>query len=129
MTADYSRIHRLLKVLVLVQGSKGWTAKRLAEECGTTPRTIYRDMKMLEGAGIPYFYDEEAQCYSIRRDFFLPPVQLTLDESLALAALAEHVGGQEQVPYLKSASRAISKIRGQLPSGIRRELERIEDHV
>ena len=129
MAADYSRIHRLLKILHLIQGSKGWTPKNLAVECGTTERTIYRDMKMLEGAGIPYFFDGEAKCYGIRRDFFMPPVQLTLDESLALAALAEHVGGQEQVPFTKAASRAISKIRGQLPSPIRRELEQIEDHV
>jgi predicted DNA-binding transcriptional regulator YafY len=129
MAADYSRIHRLLKILTLIQGSKGWTPKRLAAECQTTERTIYRDMKMLEGAGIPYFYDDEAKCYSIRRDFFLPPVQLTLDESLALAALAEHVGGNEQVPYMKPAARAISKIRGQLPAAIRKELEHIEDHV
>ena len=129
MAADYSRIHRLLKILTLIQGSKGWTPKTLARECSTVERTIYRDMKMLEGAGIPYFYDDEAKCYGIQRDFFMPPVQLTLDESLALAALAEHVGGQEQVPFTKAASRAISKIRGQLPSPIRRELEQIEEHV
>ena len=46
------------------------------------------------GSGyVPYFYDDEAKCYGVHRDFFMPPVQLTLDESLALAALAEHVGG------------------------------------
>src|ERR1700722_2361832 len=128
MAVDYSRIHRLLKILTLIQGAKGWTPKRLAQECSTTERTIYRDMKMLEGAGIPYFYDDEAKCYGVHRHFFMPPVQLTLDESLALAALAEHVGGQEQVPFTKAASRAISKIRGQLPTPIRRELEQIEDH-
>jgi proteasome accessory factor B len=98
-------------------------------ECGTVERTIYRDMKMLEGAGIPYFYDDDAKCYSIHRDFFLPPVQLTLDEALSLAALAEHVGGSEQVPFMTAASRAINKIRGQLPLSIRKELENIEDHV
>jgi predicted DNA-binding transcriptional regulator YafY len=129
MAADYSRIHRLLKILLLIQGQKGWTSRRLAEECGTTPRTIFRDMKMLEAAGVPYFYDEQEQCYSLRRDFFLPPVQLTLDETLALAALAEQIGGDEQVPFTKAASRAIAKIRGQLPSALRRQLEQIEDHV
>jgi len=56
-------------------------------------------------------------------------VQLTLDETLALAALAEHVGGGEQVPYTKPAERAISKIRGQLPAALRRELESIEHHL
>src|SRR5580700_134776 len=113
MAADYSRIHRLLKILMLIQGSKGWTPRTLAGECGTTERTIYRDMKMLEGAGIPYFFDEQEKCYSIRRDFFLPPLQLTLDEALSLAVLAEHVGGAEHVPFTKAASRAISKVRGQ----------------
>jgi proteasome accessory factor B len=129
MAVDYSRIHRLLKILTLIQGSKGWTPKRLAVECGTTERTIYRDMKMLEGAGIPYFYDDDAKCYSIRRDFFLPPVQLTLDEALAMAALAEHVGGKEQIPFMATASRGINKLRSQLPLAIRKELEQIEDRV
>jgi proteasome accessory factor B len=129
MPADYSRIHRLLKILTLIQGSRGWTAQRLAVECGTTERTIYRDLKMLDGAGIPYFYDPEQKCYSIRRDFFMPPVQLTLDEALAMATLAEHCGGQEQVPFTKAASRAISKIRGLLPAAVRNELDQIESHV
>ena len=129
MAADYSRIHRLLKILTLIQGSRGWTPARLADECGTTERTIFRDMKMLEGAGIPYFFDHETRGYGVRADFFMPPVHLTLDESLALAALAEHVGGGEQVPFTKPAGRAISKIRGVLPRAIRRELEQLDDRV
>lgn len=129
MPVDYSRIHRLLKILTLIQSEKGWTCRRLSQECGTTERTIYRDMKMLEGAGIPYFYDEQARGYAVRRDFFMPPVQLTLDESLALSALSEHVGKREQVPFTRAAARAITKIRGQLPASIRDELEQIEPHV
>lgn len=129
MASDYSRIHRLLHVLTLIQGSTGWTAKRLAVECRTTERTIYRDLKMLEGAGIPYFYDEPSKGYSIRRDFFMPPVQLTLEETLALAALGEQIGGREQIPYLQTAVRAIAKVRGQLPQSLRNELEKIEQHV
>jgi proteasome accessory factor B len=117
MAVDYSRIHRLLKILTLIQGSKGWTPGRLAVECKTTERTIYRDMKMLEGAGIPYFYDDQAKSYAIRRDFFLPPVQLTLNEALALTA------------FMSAASRAINKVRGQLPLPIRKQLEQIEDRV
>src|SRR5687768_3817454 len=107
MAADYSRIHRLLKILTLIQGTKGWTPARLAAECGVTQRTIFRDLEMLEGAGIPYFFDPETKGYSVRGDFFMPPVQMTLEESLALSALAEHVGGGEQVPFLKAAARAI----------------------
>lgn len=129
MPADYSRIHRLLKILTLIQGGDGWTSKRLAQECQTAERTIYRDLKMLDAAGIPYYFDPERKSYHVRRDFFMPPVPLTLEESLALAALAEHAGGREQVPFTKAASKAIAKIRGQLPSAIRSELERLEAHV
>lgn len=129
MAADYSRIHRLLKILTLIQGGDGWTSKRLAQECGTTERTIYRDLTMIQGAGIPYFYDEQRKCYAIRRDFFMPPVELTLEESLSLAALAEHIGGREQVPFTRAAAKAIAKIRGQLPPAIRKELDQIEAHV
>jgi proteasome accessory factor B len=129
MAADYSRIHRLLRILTLIQGEKGWTPKRLALECGTTERTIYRDLKMLEGAGIPYFFDGQTGGYRVRRDFFMAPVQLTLDETLALAALANCVGGEEQVPFTDAAARGISKIRSVLPQAIRSELEKIEDHV
>ena len=129
MAADYSRIHRLLKILTLIQGEQGWTAARLALECGTTQRTVYRDLKMLDAAGIPCFFDEDTKGYSVRRDFFLPPVQLEFDEALALLALAQHIGGAEQVPHTQAAARAISKIRGQLPAKVREELEQIEDHV
>jgi len=129
MPADYTRIHRLLKILTLIQSDRGWTAERLARECGVTVRTIYRDMKMLEGAGIPYFYDEPTRGYAVRRDFFMPAVQLTLDESLALIALAEHIGGGEQIPLTRAAGKAIAKVRSTLPPEMRDQLAAIEKHV
>ena len=129
MTADYSRIHRLLRILTLIQSDTDWTAERLSAECGVSVRTIYRDMKMLEGAGIPYFHDEETRGYRVRRDFFMPPVELTLDESLALIALGEHIGDKEQIPLTKAAGKAIAKVRSQLPHAIREEAGKLEGHI
>ena len=126
---DYARLHRILKIISLIQGQKGWNVSRLAAECGVTQRSIYRDLELLEGAGIPYFYDTEHKCYQIRRDYFMPPVDLTLDEALAMVALGEHVGGQEQIPFTKPANRAMAKIRSRLPERIRRELEGMDNHV
>lgn len=126
---DYARIHRILKIISLIQGQKGWNAKTLAKECQVTERTIYRDMEMLEGAGIPYFYDEQTRCYQIRGDYFMRPVEMTLEESLALVALGEHIGNHEQIPFTKAAGRAVAKIRSQLPEKIRRELESVDQHM
>lgn len=129
MAADYGRIHRLLRILTLIQGESGWNAKRLAVECGTTERNIYRDLKMLEGAGIPHFHDPDTNGYRIRQDFFMPAVSLTLEESLALVALAEHVGKTEQVPFTQAAGKAIEKVRCNLPRKVQAELEKLDGGV
>ncbi len=129
MSEKYSRIHRLLRILTLIQSEKGWNARRLAEECGTSERNVYRDLKMLDGANIPYYFCEETNGYRVRRDFFLPPVDLTLDEALALAALGEAVSEQEQLPMLLPARRAIQKIRGQLPHSVREEIGELDGLV
>ncbi len=129
MPADYSRIHRLLKIITLIQGQRGYTAQKLADECKVTLRTIYRDMKILESLGIPYFHNPQSNGYQIRRDFFMPPLQLTLDEALALVTLGEQVGEREQVPMTRAASRALIKLRGNLPGKIQDELAQIDPHL
>ena len=129
MAKKYERIHRLLKILTLIQSDKGWNVRRLAKECGVTERTIFRDMKTLEGAGIPYFHDSESDGYRVRGDFFMPAVELTLAESLALIALSEQIGGKQQIPFMKAAARAIAKVKGQLPGRIREELADLDSHV
>ncbi len=129
LAINYSRVHRLLRIITLIRATHDWTASRLARECQVTPRTIFRDMQMLAAAGIPYFFDEEKKCYAIHGDYFMPPVQLTLDESLALVALAERVGRDEQIPYTHAAGKAVDKIRGLLPATIRDELGRLSPYV
>lgn len=126
MAADYGRIHRLLKILTLIQSEAGWNARRLALKCGTTERNIYRDLKMLQGAGVPYFHCDETNGYRVRNDFFMPAVSLSLEESLALVALAEHVGRTEQVPFTSAAGKAIEKIRCNLPRPVQDELQKLD---
>ena len=127
--ARYTRIHRLLRILTLIQSQRGWTAKALATECGTVVRTIYRDMLELEGAGVPCYHDEQAGGYRVRKDFFLPPVELTLDESLALLVLAGRIGAGDQVPFTRPASMAVSKVRAALPTKIRDYVDEADRHI
>lgn len=129
MPADYSRITRILHILTLVQSGGRWNAERLAEATGTTQRSIYRDLKVLGSLGIPLVYDKEKQSYVIAGGFFLPPVQLKPEEALALVALAEQVGGQEQVPHLRAAIDAARKLRAQLPAAVRTQLEKTDGKV
>jgi len=119
---SYTRVHRLLKIITLIQGGPGWTPERLAEACEVSVRTIFRDLNELEGAGIGVEFDRSSGSYRIPKDFFLPPVELTAKEALALSVLCEQIGGREQIPFLGPANQAMAKIQAVLPAGIREEL-------
>lgn len=128
-TLAYTRVHRLFKVVTLIQSRTDWTAKSLAEECGVDERTIFRDLKELEGVGVPITFDTATNGYRIRGDFFLPPLQLATDEALALALLCEHIGEQQQIAYLQPAWRALSKIQNQLPASVREEIQALGSNI
>ncbi|MBD3241603.1 MAG: HTH domain-containing protein, partial [Chitinivibrionales bacterium] len=129
MPAEYSRVHRLLRILTLVQSRRGWNAARYSRELHTAERTIYRDLKVIEAAGIPVHFDESTQGYAVRRDFFVPPVQLTLAESLAMVVLAEQVGVERLLPFTGPAQRAVAKLRASLPHAFQDALDSITPHI
>ena len=114
----YSRVHRLLRLIVQINGCPNLNASRLAELCEMSVRHIYRDIKMLQAAGVPVSFDRDAGGYSIRRDFFLRPVDLTLEEAMALLLLAERIGAPEQIPHAAEAGKAAEKLRAILPRQI-----------
>ncbi len=124
-----SDLHRLLKIIVLVQSGPGWNAASLAKECMVVERTIYRDVKKLETVGVPIKHDEASGGYRVSGEFFLPPVQLSSEEAIALAVLCEEVAGREQIGFLSPALRALQKLRAQLPTEMREEVQRKSRHV
>lgn len=74
------RIARVLRVLNLVQGRGRWTSKAIAEELECSERTIYRDLEVLEFAGVPYYKDLKDNSIRVRPDFRFPILNLTDDE-------------------------------------------------
>lgn len=129
MAADYTKIHRLLRLIILMQSGDAGNADALAAELGVTTRTVFRDLRVLTDLGIPHALDEATGTYRIRGDFFLPPVQLTAGETLALLSLTQHVGGQEQVPLTGPAAKAIEKIKNQIPDRVLAELGDLDAHI
>ncbi len=121
MSIKYTRVHRLLEIISLVQGQDGWTAKSLSEKCDTTERNIYRDINQIKEAGIPIESTKE-HGYRINGTFFMPPVRLTFEEALAVSALCEAMADQGAIPFIRPASMAMNKILAQLPFDAREEL-------
>ncbi len=113
------RLHRVLKILTLLQGGCPRNARELAAECGVSRRTVHRDLSVIEQAGIPFFYDRDADGYRLHHSALLPAINLTLDEALALVALATELGRPGGIPLLQPARDAALKIESALPLAVR----------
>jgi predicted DNA-binding transcriptional regulator YafY len=89
------RMARVLGVLSLIQSRARWNAKAIADELGVSERTVYRDLEVLEFAGVPWFFDESERCYRLRSDFRFPTLALTDDEvwGQAMATILSNAPG------------------------------------
>lgn len=79
------RFVRILKLLELLQERALHDAKALAVALGTTERTVYRDLQVLELAGINCDYDTGRGGYALRGDYRFAVAGLTEDELLGQA--------------------------------------------
>jgi len=112
---EISRLYRLLALITLLRSGRKYNAEDLSRELKVSRRTIFRDLNGLSAAGIPYFFDEETGSYSINQAFFLPAVNLTLDEALGLLLATRKMIGHVPLPLFQHASRGAIKIESSLP--------------
>ncbi len=115
----YHKVGRVVEILATLQSGKNYKASELAKIFGTSRRTIYRDLKELEAIGVSYHYDATTGGYTMEPEFFLPPVDLKLQEALSLLLLLHKAGEQLQLPFKNSALLAALKIENNLPAKIR----------
>ncbi len=103
------RAERLYALVDLLRGSRRpLSAARLSEELEVSKRTIERDIQSLQLAGVPIYADHGSSGgYSILREHSLPPLNLTVPESLAVLA---GLGLLETSPYGAAARRARAKV-------------------
>jgi predicted DNA-binding transcriptional regulator YafY len=127
--AETSKIHHLLRLILLLQQDRAGNAGQLAESLGVVQRTVYRYIDALKEMDLPIRYDASERRYRLGREYFLPPVHLTPSESLALLALVEQVAGSEQVPLTRPAMLAIEKVRSRLNGKVLRELGDTPDRI
>jgi predicted DNA-binding transcriptional regulator YafY len=75
------RIARLLKLqMLLYQNPQGLQVTKIASECSTSKRTVYRDLEALESEiGVPMWEDNGKR--GIPDGYFLPPIHFTPKEA------------------------------------------------
>jgi len=113
----------------MIESGRGYTVSELADELQVSRRTIFRDLNVLEMARIPYYFDKEQKTYRINRHFFLPPVNLTLSESLAMLLFARRATSSGMEPLSAAGARGAVKLESVLPESIRDYVGTIVNHV
>lgn len=126
---DRSQIARIFRLLQIVAGGEAHSAAELSRLTGVTRRTIFRDIKAMQAAGVPIAHEPSAGCYRLRRGVLALPVDLSEDESLALVGMVGQLVRAAKIPMLATAQRALEKIRGQLAPGALKKLEALEERI
>lgn len=119
-----NRTDRLVAIVLLLHARKIVRAKDIADKFGIALRTVYRDMKALNEAGVP-IAAEAGEGYSLVEGYHLPPVMFTQDEANALYVGGEMVKQLTDQSLQYPAESAIAKIVAVLPEDRREYLERL----
>lgn len=79
-----AKMARVLRVLQLILGRGRWDTKSIAQELECAERTVYRDLNVLEFAGVPWYRDDN-NAICVRPDYQFPIPNLTEEEVLGQA--------------------------------------------
>jgi predicted DNA-binding transcriptional regulator YafY len=107
---DTKRLSRLTAILTQFQTKRLITATSLAEKFGVSVRTIYRDIKALEQAGVPIL-TEDGKGYTLMEGYRIPPVMFTENQANALILAEQLVLNNKDASFIKDYIEAIDKIK------------------
>lgn len=123
-----NRIDRVTAILIQLQSRKIVKAQDIADRFKISLRTVYRDVKTLEEAGVPVI-GEAGVGYSIMDSYRLPPVMFTKEEATAFLTaekLIEKFTDQSTEENYKSA---MFKVRAVLRGTEKDMLENMEERI
>lgn len=107
-----NRLDRLTAILIHLQSKRVVTARELANRFGISLRTVYRDVRSLEEAGVPV--GAEAGVGYFLENYTLPPVMFTNAEASALVFGSKLVEKMADASLRESFESALFKIKAVL---------------
>lgn len=123
-----NRLDRLSAILIQLQSRKTIRAQDIAERFQISLRTVYRDVRSLEEAGVPVI-GEAGVGYSLVEGYRLPPVMFTREEATSFITAEKLVSGLTDNIHAKSYTLALDKIRAVLKTADKDYLEHLDDRI
>jgi|SRR5579871_897053 len=123
-----NRIDRVSAILIQLQSRKIVKAQDIADRFHISLRTVYRDIKTLEEAGVPII-GEAGVGYSIMEGYRLPPVMFTREEATAFLTAGKLIEKFTDHSTHNNYVSAMDKVRAVLRGTEKNLLENMEGHI
>jgi len=125
---DLKRISRLTAIVTQLQSKRLSTATELSKKFNVSIRTIYRDIKALEQAGVPVLI-EDGKGYVLMHGYKIPPVMFTEGEANALVTAERLIFKSSDITLRNEYSAAISKIKAVLQYSAMEKAELLSNRI
>lgn len=125
---DTNRFDRLTAILIHLQSKKFVVAQEIAERFDISLRTVYRDIRSLEQAGVP-IVGEKGIGYSIMDGYKIPPVMFTEEEVVAFLMAEKILENHADLHHSEMYKSAMYKIKAVLRSAEKKALENMEQSI
>jgi len=120
-----NRLSRLIAILTQLQTKRIVTATSLSNKFSVSIRTIYRDIRSLEEAGVP-IVTEDGRGYSVMDGYRISPLMFTEDEANAIISAEMIINSSNDESLIKEFISAIQKIKAIIPKRIKERTEALE---
>lgn len=122
-----NRLDRLTAILIHLQTKRVVRAQELADRFNISLRTVYRDVRSLEEAGVPI--GAEAGVGYFLTDYHLPPVMFTNTEASALVFAGKLVENWGDESVQTAYESALFKIKSVLKKPDQEHIDDLAPHV
>jgi len=123
-----TRLSRLVAILTLLLSKRLLTSTEISKKFGIGVRTVYRDIRALQDAGVPIL-TEEGKGYCIMEGYKVPPVMFTEKEAYALITSEQIILKNKDASLVDEFSKAISKIKSVLRNSSKAKTELLTDRM
>ncbi|MEZ2440825.1 helix-turn-helix transcriptional regulator [Chitinophaga sp. RCC_12] len=123
-----NRFDRLTAILIHLQSKKLVLAQEIADRFDVSLRTVYRDVRSLEQAGVPVI-GEKGLGYSIMEGYRLPPVMFTEEEVIAFLMAEKMLEHHADLQNSERFKGAMFKVKAVLRNAQKKVLEDLEENI
>ncbi|GAA0195100.1 HTH domain-containing protein [Fulvivirga kasyanovii] len=123
-----NRLDRITATLIHLQSKRLVIAKEMADRFEVSLRTVYRDIKTLQEAGVP-IGSENGVGYYLVDGYTLPPLMITEEEANALMISEKLLANFADKSLKKDLESLLIKVKAILRSSEKDKVEKLENRI